>query len=240
MKYLIFTFTIVFLMGSPAVAWPGGTKAAVSFSYDDGRHSHLDTAMADLEHYGFRGTFYINSDAEHIRARVGDWRRAFKRGHEVGDHLARHFCDLSTFTPKMIRQMLDRSARWLNRRIGIDRNRTFAYPCGNMIIGDGDKKSYKDAIARHYIAARTVSGAVITKSIYNLPSYGWLNLAKIKKVIDRAVRKRGWAILRFHGIGTSGDLDMTQELHRDVADYVAKQNVWVAPVGTVVSHLESN
>ena len=39
--------------------FPGGRRAAVSLTYDDGIAEQLDHAIPDLEESGLRGTFYI-------------------------------------------------------------------------------------------------------------------------------------------------------------------------------------
>ena len=70
--------------------WPGGARAAVALTYDDGVDAHLDHAMPDLEAAGLRGTFYVPGNSASLRKRMEEWRAAARRGHELGNHTLFH------------------------------------------------------------------------------------------------------------------------------------------------------
>lgn len=71
--------------------WPGGKKAAVCMTYDDGIDSHLNFAIPELEEAGFRGTFYMLGK-NMTPGRVEGFRTAAARGHELGSHSLFHPC----------------------------------------------------------------------------------------------------------------------------------------------------
>ena len=60
--------------------WPGGARAAVSLSYDDGLESHIAQAGPALSARGFRGTFFLT--LENMQDHVADWRAMATSGHE--------------------------------------------------------------------------------------------------------------------------------------------------------------
>src|ERR1051325_4917452 len=134
--------------------WPGGARAAVSLTYDDGVYSGLDNAIPDLESAGFRGTFYLPVGNPDVFDRRADWKRAFRNGHEIGNHTLRHPCRgehhehrLEHYRPTDIRNEVYSAAKWFDDYIGVDKYRTFAYPCGHVSIGDPpDEDSYAAAV----------------------------------------------------------------------------------------------
>lgn len=55
--------------------WPNGASAAVSLTYDDGKESHLDFAIPDLEAAGLRATFFLTPGWNRLADRAAEWRR---------------------------------------------------------------------------------------------------------------------------------------------------------------------
>ena len=62
-------------------AWPGGEKAAVVLTYDDGMDTHLDYAAPDLAAAGLRATFFVPGHSESLAKRLSEWRALAARGH---------------------------------------------------------------------------------------------------------------------------------------------------------------
>ena len=72
--------------------WPGGVKAAVVLTYDDGMDTHLDHAVPDLDAAGLRGTFFLPGQSESLAKRLPEWQALATRGHELGNHAIFHPC----------------------------------------------------------------------------------------------------------------------------------------------------
>src|SRR5207249_1382769 len=94
------------------------------------------------------------------------WRQVFLGGHEIGNHTFSHPCrsapnSLTTWTALQIRNDVAKAAAWLNENVGPDSFRTFAYPCGDTMIGPpGDEKEspYAMAVRACCFAARLAGG----------------------------------------------------------------------------------
>ncbi len=156
--------------------WPNGAGAAISLTYDDGNENNLEQAIPDLGAAGLRGTFYLPIGRDVAAARRGEGRPAHQRGHEIGDHTVTHPCrrdayppgkgdwiknPLEAYTPTMIADEVRQAALWLDQEIGVDPDRTFAYPCGAVSIGvPPDEASYDQAVRALYRAARIGGGGV--------------------------------------------------------------------------------
>jgi peptidoglycan/xylan/chitin deacetylase (PgdA/CDA1 family) len=241
--------------------WPGKAIAAISLTYDDGLPNNLDRAIPDLNHHGICGTFYLTVGDKRVRKRKEDWRRAFEQGHEIGNHTVRHPCRadayrhpplwlpralrLENWSPEDIAQEISEAAEWLNEEIGADPGRTFAHPCGSTSIGlPPDEVSYDAAIQRHHSAARAGIGEPNDPSTVNLMRIrGYLcdrpKLKDLTDYSDEALRTGRWAVLMFHSIG-GRRIKTRRSVHRGLLDYLVNQDLWIAPVRDVVSHILRN
>lgn len=239
--------------------WPKQARAAISLSYDDGNPNNLDYAIPDLDERGLRGTFYLQTGRADVQARKRDWRRAFSRRHEIGNHSVRHPCrvdayapnipqwlkpdmELEGYSPQDIMREVDEAATWLNDNIGEDLKRTYAYPCCSVAIGkDPDEASYDTAIRRHHFAAR-IGGQKCndprTVNLLRIHSYGFSNpaLSDLIGYCEEALNKGGWTVLMFHGVG--GPSHTTERgVHQALLDYLLTNPYWVAPVRDVASYI---
>lgn len=235
--------------------WPGGAQAAVSLTYDDGVDSGLDHAIPDLERAGFRGSFYLPiRSSPQVIPRRADWKKAFLDGHEVGNHTVRHPCRgrqhayrLEKYTPDEIRKEVLTAANWLDKNIGADEYRTFAYPCGNVAIGDPpDEGPFLSAVGSRHFAARLAGGGI------NDPSEVAENPLKIKAAVigypngrevgpfiehcEEAARLKGWAVYVFHGIGDHW-LPTKRSVHQQLIEHLRGRCFWVAPLREVAKHI---
>jgi peptidoglycan/xylan/chitin deacetylase (PgdA/CDA1 family) len=235
--------------------WPEGRKAAISLSYDDGHPDNLDHAVPDLEECGLRGTFYLTTGRERVHKRADDWRSAFERGHEIGNHTVRHPARaddyrpnlpewlppeiwLENYTPADIMREVDEAAVWLNENVGIDPYRTFANPCCATAIGMvRDEASYYAAIEKHHFAARLGGNQTNdprSTDILRIKSYGCTELSvdQLVEYCENAFDTCGWTVLMFHSIdGPSHNI--RREVHRQLLGYLTDNSFWVAPVREV-------
>lgn len=75
--------------------WYGGTKTAVSLSYDDALDSQLDHAIPALKAYGFNASFYLTLSSTVVKDRRQEWKKLAQQGHELGNHSIFHPCRAS-------------------------------------------------------------------------------------------------------------------------------------------------
>lgn len=250
-----------FITGS----WPGAARAAVSLTYDDGNENNLDQAIPDLEAHGFRGSFYLSGGSPRVEKRLGCWKAAFERGHEIGNHSVRHPCrtdayparpawithPLEDYSPASISAEVSEAADWLDRFIGKDPHRSYAYPCGHTAIGSPpDEEGYLKAVASRHAFGRVYQeagakwsgdvGLIRPGKVSNLKLAG---LAAhnheqdfFAHAFQEALDTAGWLILVFHGVGGPTH-EVGRELHRWIIEQLAAGPFWVAPLRDVALHL---
>lgn len=239
--------------------WPQRARAAISLTYDDGNPSNLDETIPELEAAGFRGTFYLHVGRGDVRQRAADWRGAHLRGHEIGNHTVRHAgrgepyikrdgrlpnwlpLPLERFTPQMIADEVTAAADWLEKNIGPDRDRTFAYPCGSVAIGDPpDEPSYDAAVLRHHFAAR-VGGSSHCSMVNDPRTVNLLRIAEFAgsgadpapliAPCEQALAAGGWTVLGFHA--------SERPAHPALLAHLRAGPFWVAPVKTVARYVQT-
>jgi peptidoglycan/xylan/chitin deacetylase (PgdA/CDA1 family) len=249
-------------LGAPAVAsathgrpsWPGGARAAVSLTYDDGLNSQLDNVVPELDRRGLKGTFFLTE--ENIEARLADWVEVARQGHEVANHTMTHPCSLRRFSAAGFeRRELDRMEGFLDENFGPDRARTFAYPCGYLGLGHGDRRERFGRFRRilqhdDLMAARTTAGgpnrpAEALADPFRLhafePTYDADSVAAGLRYLTETVAMGGWAILVFHEVlpRWHGEGDASIATHRKILDHIASLELWCAPMGQAFNYVES-
>jgi hypothetical protein len=128
--------------------WPGGSKLAVSLSYDDALNSQLDNVIPALDKQNFKASFYVVVNSPVMNVRLDEWRAAANRGHELGNHSVYHPCraslpnkdwvaahhDLDHYS---VAQMIEelKVANTFLKAIDGQSERTYTVPCGDMVIG---------------------------------------------------------------------------------------------------------
>lgn len=239
---------------SATFQWPHDASAAVSLTYDDGEPDNLDHAIPDLDDAGFRGTFYLYGTCPAAQ-RIDEWRQAFARGHEIGNHTYRHPCrndarprtkplknPLENYTADRIADEVAAAADWLDEAIGVDRHRTFAYPCGCTAIGMPPReRPYRDAVAGRHPGARDLRPIVNDPQRFDPLRIGSFifdanRLDEFLGACRLAIDAGGWTVLTFHSIdGPSHNTD--RQVHRSLLAQLQQMPVWVAPVRDVLQHV---
>ena len=241
-------------------SWPGGKRAAVSVSFDDGRATQLDVGMPILDRHGVRGTFYL-SLFPHLDARLNDWKAAGEyRGHEMGNHTMSHPCSgnfhwakakrpLESLTLEDMEWELTEANKKIREMFGITPT-TFAYPCGQTFVGRGlgRLKSYIPLVGKHFVAGRG-----FRNESHNDPTF--CDLARVegydfddspferaKGFIDLAVQHGGWVVLVGQEVGDGGK----QIVHAEALDQVCRycqdpaNGIWIDTVAAVAQHVKAN
>jgi len=239
--------------------WPGGARAAVALTYDDGLDIHLDHAIPDLESSNLRGTFFVSGDAASLRKRMEEWRAIARRGHELGNHTLFHPClrhipgrertfvtperNLENYTVTRITTEIRVMNTMLNLMDGRT-VRTLAYTCGDETAGGA---SFVDAIRPMLLAARAFKNKFRaladprTMDEHRVP--GWAvegdSAADMIAWVEDAVKSGSLAVFTFHGVGGGHGIDVDRQEHRKLLAWLHanRGRVWTAPFGAVMEHI---
>jgi len=238
-------------------SWPGGARAAVVLTYDDGMDSHLDHAVPDLEASGLRGTFFVPGHSESLARRLPEWRALAARGHELANHAIFHPClrrppdqaerewvkpeyALENYTVERIR---DEVAAMNTMLLALDGEsvRTFAYNCCDTTAGG---QSYVEALRPLFLAART-GGDRIATDLDSLdpmlvPSWAATDVtgAELVAFVEEAVDAGGLAVFQFHGVGGEW-IPVSRDAHQELVRWLAvnRATVWTGTFRSVMEHV---
>jgi len=234
-----------------------GRKTAVILTYDDALNVHLDNAVPLLDSLGLKGTFYLSSYSAGYRERIKDWKTASKSGHELGNHTLFHPCigaqpgrewvnpdyDMSTYT---LERMVDevRMNNALLETLDGKKERTFAFTCGDMKIGD---EYFMNELKNEFVAARAVRHEmhpIDQIDVYSIDCYS-INGESGDELIalaKQAIESNSLLVFLFHGVGGEHSLDVSLSAHRELLQYL-KQNeeeIWTATMIDVVENIKIN
>lgn len=224
--------------------FPGGRRGAVSLTYDDGLPEQLDHAIPDLDACGLRATFFIHTGprAPTIHSRADEWRAAFARGHEPGNHTVHHPCSgshpwvkpnfsLEAYSHERIESELLEANRAIDELMANTAPRSYAYTCGEVFVGP-DRASYRPIVARLFPAARGVEQSRGERPLIDpmdcdfayLPSWIIGPRVRVDQVLahlDQTVRQGRWAVLTVHGVGGGHDLSVSRDAHRAILRHIS-------------------
>lgn len=237
--------------------WPGGARAAVVLTYDDGMDTHLDHAAPDLEAAGLRGTFFVPGHSESLATRLPEWRALAARGHELANHAIFHPClrrppagperawvrpeyALEGYTVERVR---DEVAAMNTTLLAVDGEtaRTFAYNCCDTTAGG---RSYVDALRPLVVAARAGEDRIVADVAaldpMLVPSWAAENAtgAELVAFARKALDAGGLAVFQFHGIGGQW-IPVSREAHRELLGWLAerRETVWTDTFRSVMAHV---
>lgn len=232
-------------------------QCAVALTYDDALNVHLDHAVPILDSLGLKGTFYLSGYFPAFRERVDDWKLLANKGHELGNHTLFHPCtgklpgrewvqpdyDLGNYT---MRRLVDeiKMANTLLEALDGKTKRSFAYPCGDMKIGDS---SYVDKITENFVAARGVIGEMSRINeidLYNVGSYmiNGQSGEELIALVKQAMQRNALVVFLFHGVGGEHSLNVELSEHRKLLQFL-KQNekdIWIAPFVDIAEYVREH
>ncbi len=239
--------------------WPGGAKAAVALTYDDGVDVQLDHAIPDLEAVNLRGTFYIPGNSVSLRKRIAEWRAVAQRGHELGNHTLSHPClkeafgrarawvgpeqDLDSYSITRIVNEVRVMNTLLNAVDG-QQARTLAYTCGDETVRG---VSFVDQIqplvpaARAYRHAFRALADPVTLDPYRVPSWALIGNKGEEMIAwgEEAIRSGTLAVYTFHGVGGGHGINVDREAHQALLRWLNsnRAQVWTAPFVKIMAHV---
>lgn len=221
-----------------------GKKCAVVLTYDDALNIHLDKVIPALDAFRFTGTFYLITSLPAVTNRVEEWRTASKKGHELGNHTLYHPCDgsmpgrewvpkdknLSTYTvTKAVKEI--KTANEQLKDIDGKKDRTFAYPCGDLKIND---TVFYDFVKNDFVAARGVKPGYLQAKEVNLNDVDAFveigsTAAQMIAQVEEAEKNGSFIVFLFHGIGGEHALNVDFEEHQKLLEYLKKRekDIWV-------------
>jgi len=236
---------------SAGFRWPGGARAAVSLTYDDGYDSQLANVAPLLDDLGYKATFFLT--VENIDARATDWTALSTRGHEIGNHTLTHPCMLKDFSAgRFLREQIVPAERYFDTHFAGAKPRSYAYPCGYEGLGRGTNVArvheYLEALSPTFLAARTVNGPPndprdVLRQRYFLnayePTYDIDNRELALRYVRKAINDGHWAILVFHEVvehrRAAGDT--SKAVHREILEGLSGLPIWCAPVRKVFNYI---
>jgi len=234
--------------------WPNGAKAAVSLSYDDALASQLDHAVPALNHYGFKGSFYLTLSAKSVNERREDWRAIAKQGHELGNHTINHACRASlpnrqwvennnNLDNKTMAQMTKEiiKANELLNAIDGQKIRTFTLPCGDNIV---EGRDLLPEIAPYFVGIKSHEGIIPASMVFfnpmNAPVFAPSNVTGRALIaqVKQAAKNNSIVSFTFHGIGAD-HLAISIDAHHQLLEYLAKNKdiYWVDTFRNISLHI---
>ncbi|WP_069660248.1 polysaccharide deacetylase family protein [Arcticibacter eurypsychrophilus] len=232
-----------------------GKKCAVVLTYDDALNVHLDKVIPMLDSYKLKGTFYLIGSSPVLAGRMNEWRAAAKEGHELGNHSLVHPCDgtlpgrgFVTKENDLTRYSVARAineirvTNTLLKAIDGKSERTFAYPCGDLTIGD---TVFYNLLKNDFVAARgVIPGYPQIKGIdlSNVNAFGQNNSTAAQMIfqVEEAEKAGSLIVFLFHGVGGEHSLNVSLEEHRKLLVYLKKRekDIWVAPMLDVAKYIK--
>ena len=230
-------------------------KCAVSLTYDDALNVHLDNVIPLLDSLKLRGTFYLSTFFPGFYNRIDDWKKVAKANrHELGNHCIYHPCtgkipgrewvkpdqDLSTYTVQRMRDEL-RMNNIILQMLDGKTKRSFAYPCGDMKIGDSlylDKKDFASARG-----VESIFPPMNKIDLYNVGAFSVVGQTgeELIEQVKNAMANNTYLVFLFHGVGGEHSLNVSLEAHRKLLLFLKQheKEIWVAPFIEVTEYIQT-
>lgn len=263
MPLSVFSLFTTLLLSSAAYAaddtftWPNNTLAAVSLSYDDALHSQLDNAVAALNKYDLKGSFYLTLASPAFQTRKQEWQAIAEQGHELGNHTINHACrgslpNRSWVTPendldkKTLAELVSevKTANSILKQLDNQELRTFTLPCTDNLAGGED---YLKEVTPLFIGIKS-NVADIPKSMQSVNikrvsviSAENLTGEQLIALVKEAGSHGTMVNFTFHGVG--GDhLAISSKAHLTLLSFLAKHrnHYWVDTFRNISLHITSH
>ena len=217
-------------LGLRVARFRGDRPAALTFTFDDGFPREAEEALALLEGYGFRGTFFANPGPTYDRPEEGGnrlswarWREVLELGHEVGNHSLNH-TRLHELDDKALDREVNQAFHIMTEKLGVPPF-TFCCPGGTRKT---DRVLAK--IREHHQTYRD------REFVYG--GSRW-SPAIADKWVDDAIRWRSWIVPMFHGISEGYDhFPCVDDLYRHL-QYIKdrEDQIWVDTFGRITRYI---
>ena len=231
-------------------------QCAVVLTYDDAIDADLDNVLPALDSMGLKGTFYLIGSSPVVSARMSQWREAALHGHELGNHALYHPCDGSLPGRSFVQADHDLSKYTVSRAVSEIRinsvllnaidgrtKRTFAYPCGDLKIGDS---FFYAGLRKDFVAARGVRPAMESIGKVNLENVDCYSMNgqtadQMIALVKEAIRTRTLLVFLFHGVGGGHSINVGLNEHSVLLHFLKEheQEIWNAPMVEVAEYIRA-
>jgi peptidoglycan/xylan/chitin deacetylase (PgdA/CDA1 family) len=231
-------------------------QCAVVLTYDDAIDGDLDNVLPALDSLGLKGTFYLIGSSPVVPKRLSEWRLAAQHGHELGNHALFHPCDGSKPGRSFVQGDFDLSRYTVNRAVSEIRvnnallnaidgktRRTFAYPCGDLTIGD---TLFYNGLRKDFAGARGVTPGMqpIDKiNLDNVACYGMNGDSGERMIglVKAARQTHTLLVFLFHGVGGGHSINVSLSAHSQLVHYLKdhEKEIWVAPMVEVAEYVRA-
>ncbi|HEY4285886.1 MAG TPA: glycosyl hydrolase family 8 [Puia sp.] len=254
---LLYIMSLLHCSGRYRIYEPGpwnNKQSAVVLTYDDAINIDLDNVLPALDSAGLKATFYLIGSSPVVKQRLTEWQKAAAEGHELGNHSLFHPCDGSKPGRSFVTPATDLSKYTVKRAVSeiranndllgsIDgkKIRTFAYPCGDLTIGD---TLFYDSLKKDFAGARGVRPgleAIDSINLSDIRCYG-INGQSAKYMIDlvkQNIAAHRLLVFLFHGVGGGHSLNVSLEDHRQLIRFLKdhQNEIWIAPMVDVAEYV---
>ena len=247
--------SVLFLSSAGQVKKDGNLKKAIiCLTYDDGLETQLSTVIPQLDSLGLKATFFLNSIQGssqsdiigHTPEAVLGWTNAAKKGHELANHTLFHACPEKTGWDKTVaidNYSVDRMIKEIKTQNTIlafldpgRKERAFAFPCNNFLIGDTDYVSIMKKLGLITYARAGGDSTSIIKDFKNLdalkvPSWHVWTGTTLNELIafaEKVKKSGGMGVYQIHGVG--GQIfQISKEIHKSFLEYLKmhQDDYWV-------------
>lgn len=246
-KSTLLTILFVVMLSISSVGIAGAAIPKVAIIFDDGLTSQYYYALPTLQANGQSATAFIITSRPtgdgaggigNNYMNVSQLNALYSAGWDLGSHTVNHI-DLATLTPADMNIELSSSKAWLDSRGYTRASNILSYPFGSY-----DSTVITAVQNNGYIAARTVDGnfgsypqyaagtpaayQMMTLRVYGVAAYGnkVTLVSDIKKQINSTVSAKGFLIITFHNLlssGTPGPEDYSVANFKAVSDFLKLQ-----------------
>jgi peptidoglycan/xylan/chitin deacetylase (PgdA/CDA1 family) len=231
-------------------------QCAVVLTYDDAIDADLDNVIPALDSLNLKGTFYLIGASSVVYNRIDEWRKAAKNGHELGNHALFHPCDGGLPGRSFVTSDHDLSKYTVGRAVdeirvnntllkAIDGKtiRTFAYPCGDLTIGD---VHFYDGLKNDFAGARGVMPGLQTADevkLDNIDCYAINGQTAdyMIELVKQAMKAHTLLVFLFHGVGGGHPINESLEAHSQLLHFLKanEKNIWIAPMVDVAQKISA-
>lgn len=238
-------------------SYPHNAQNAISITFDDARHSQVDTGLAILNKHNVKATFYVSPF--NVKERLNKWQAVVASGHEIANHTSSHACtgnfewlrkqdlSLEEATLQWLEKDILDAQKYIQKHLGVT-PKAFAYPCGNTFVGRGiHTQSYVPLIAKHFDSGRTWLDE--TANNPNFTDFAQLtglridgmSFDEIITMLEQLRENNSWLILAGHEIGKGDQYTTDAKVLEQLIQYLQKpQNgYWLSTVSDVVKHVKN-
>lgn len=213
-------------------------------TFDDGLYSQASVGASLMDARGFKGTFYIMSDAgwNEWPTYWQDWQAVAAAGHEIGSHTVTH-AHLTELNETDVRYQLRESLKTLELNIDLPPGMTIAYPYGES------NDAVEAMTAEYYIAGRDVWSPgymnyypedsadpvdffAIGSAAFDYPDLTTYD--RLATYTDTAEAEHAWFIPHIHELDYPEAVAVLTEY---LDDLQGRNNIWIGTLGAVVRYM---